>query len=335
MGRNLSGVGVYCRRLLWGLAESHPEDRLFFCYRSHRFVRGLRDRVPGNVRRRLLAPLVAPTGAGLFHALNQRVPPARFRHLVVTFHDLFVMTGEYSSPDFRARFAEQARIAASQADLFICVSAFTGRQLTSLLGVDKSRVRIVPHGVEMPALEYRTALRREPIVLHVGAIQKRKNIVRLVRAFEHLPPPWRLVLAGSPGYDAGEALRAVEESPARERIEIRGYVEDAALRHLYATASILAFPSLDEGFGIPVLEAMAWGIPVVTSNGSSLPEIAGEAALLVDPVRTDDIANALLRLSTDDDLRHRLIQCGLQQAECYTWKAAVERTRAVYLELVS
>ena len=129
---------------------------------------------------------------------------------------------------------------------------------------------------------------REPIVLHVGAIQKRKNIARLIDAFRSLPQEWRLILAGSAGYGSEEMLSA-----AGDRVQVTGYVTNEELAELYQRASIFAFPSLDEGFGMPVLEAMAHGIPVIASNSSALPEVCGEAAILVDPGQTDQIADGV------------------------------------------
>ena len=331
LGRNLSGVGVYCRRLIWGLAGAHPESRFRFCYRPHRFLRSLREPIPNNALRRLLAPLLPP-GGDVFHALNQRVPPARVRRLAVTFHDLFVMTGEYSTAEFRARFTEQAKEASARADLIITVSAFTASQVEQLLGVERTRLRVVPHGVDAPPVVPGVAKRRR-MVLCVGAIQKRKNMPRLVRAFERLPAEWRLVLAGAAGYGSEETMETIEASPARARIETPGYVDQAGLERLYGEASVFAFPSLDEGFGIPVLEAMAWGIPVLTSTRSSLPEVAGDAALLVDPLETDEIAAGLSRLAEDTALRETLAARGRERALGFTWQAACERTWAVYGEL--
>lgn len=243
------------------------------------------------------------------------------------------MTGDYSSAEFRVRFTEQAREAAARADLIIAVSAFTASQVESLLGVERPRIRVIPHGVDLPTPSGGQAISRQPLVLHVGAIQKRKNGARLVRAFENLPREWRLVFAGSHGFGAEETTQAIETSPARDRIEMRGYVDQAELERLYSEASLFAFPSLDEGFGIPVLEAMAWGVPVLTSTRSSLPEVAGDAALLVDPGRTDEIAAGLLRLAGDSALRETLVRRGLQRVRDFSWRAAVERTWAVYGEL--
>jgi len=250
---------------------------------------------------------------------------------VVTFHDLFVLTGEYSSHEFRTRFAAQARQAAAHSDLIVAVSEFTAGQVEALLGVERTRIRVVPHGVEIP-LEAPGA--REPMVLFVGALQKRKNIARLIRAFERLPRPWRLVLAGSAeGFGAAEELRAVEASPRRASIEVLGYVSNAELAALYGRAGIFAFPSLDEGFGMPVLEAMARGIPVLTSRRSAMPEVAGDAAILVNPEDEEELAAELVRLAADDSLRLALSAQGRARAAEFPWSRAIERTWAVYQEL--
>lgn len=326
---NLSGVGVYSRQILFGLARAHPDEKFLYCYRSHRFLRSFRESLPANATRRLLTG--TPPG-DLFHALNQRVD-VRARRTVATFHDLFVMTGEYSSPDFRSRFTEQARSAADRSDLIIAVSSFTAQQVEHLLHVDPSRTRIIPHGVvkQAPGL----LAKRENLVLFVGALQRRKNISRLIKAFEHLPPTWRLALAGSPdGYGAAEELHAVDESPRRSDIDVLGYVSAQDLESLYQRAAIFAFPSLDEGFGMPVLEAMAHGVPVITSTSSALPEVAGSAALLVDPLDINSIAEGLTLLANDETLRSDLTRRGLHRAAQFTWESAVERTWAVYHELI-
>jgi glycosyltransferase involved in cell wall biosynthesis len=323
LGRNLSGVGVYSREILFGLATAHPEQRFQFCYRPHRWFRSFQDSLPGNASRRLLYG--APS-AEVFHALNQRVD-SRARRTVSTFHDLFVMTGDYSTPEFRARFTAQARGAAERSDLIVAVSSFTASQVEDLLGVERSRIRVIHHGVRMAPHDGA----REHLVLSVGAIQKRKNIARLVKAFELLPEPWKLALAGAAdGFGAAEQLRAIEESPARSRIDVLGYVTAGQLDSLYRRASIFAFPSLDEGFGMPILEAMAHGVPVLTSNCSAMPEVAGDAAVLVDPV---NIGDALQKLAEDESLRADLARRGLDRARVSTWDRAVQQTWSVYDEL--
>ncbi len=339
IGDELSGVGVYSRELMGGLARAHPEARFFYCYRPHRFLRSWCERLPGNARRGLLADRPTPVYSGwrraaLFHGLNQRLPAARSQRTVVTFHDLFVLSGEYSTAEFRARFAAQAREAAARADFILTVSAFTKSQVIGFLGVEPAKVSVVHHGIRvLPPAVIRE--RRERVILHVGAIQKRKNIARLVEAFETLDRSWILVLAGSNGYGAEEILARIGSSSARNRIRVTGYIPTAELANWYARASIFAFPSLDEGFGMPVLEAMAAGIPVLTSNRSALPEVAGDAALLVNPDDKDDLTEALRQLANNEQLRSSLAAAGRARAEIFTWDSAVEKTWLAYRNLLA
>jgi len=330
VGADLSGVGVYSREMLDGLARAHPNDRFAFCYRPHRFFRAFGERLPANAGRFLLGETRAPRSADVFHGLNQRLPHARLRRSVTTFHDLFVLTGEYSAPEFRQRFAEQARDAASRSDRIIAVSQFTAHQVINVLGVDKARVRVVHHGVRMTGS---TTVTREKVILHVGAIQYRKNISRLVDAFERVDRDWQLVLAGSAGYGAAEIVAKIGAARSRQRIRMLGYVPAAELANWYARAMIFAFPSLDEGFGMPVLEAMAYGTPVIASNRSAVPEVAGDAACLVDPEDTEALAGALVALTQDPERRAELSHRGLVRAAKFTWGAAVEKTWQVYREL--
>jgi glycosyltransferase involved in cell wall biosynthesis len=331
VGADLSGVGVYSREMLDGLARAHPGDRFAFCYRPHRFWRSFGERLPANAGRFLLGETRAPRSADVFHGLNQRLPHARLRRAVTTFHDLFVLTGEYSTPEFRRRFAEQARDAAGRSDRIIAVSQFTARQAIDILGVEEARVRVVHHGVRAPVSA--AAVTRQKIILHVGAIQRRKNISRLVDAFERVDPGWQLVLAGSAGYGAQEIAARIGAARSRDRIRMPGYVPPAELANWYAQAAIFAFPSLDEGFGMPVLEAMAAGTPVIASNRSAIPEVAGDAAWLVDPEDTDELADALVALTQDPERRADLSRRGLARAAQFTWAEAVEKTWQVYREV--
>jgi glycosyltransferase involved in cell wall biosynthesis len=334
IGDSLSGVGLYSREILLGLAGAHPEARFDFCYRPHRYLRARGVSLPPNVRRRLLAEPLGPRGAALFHGLNQRLPRIPMRRAVATFHDLFVMTGEYSTPDFRARFTAQARDAASRADAVIAVSEFTRSQVIALLGVDPAKTHVVHHGIRNLAAPAGVPPGRDKVILNVGAIQKRKNVARLVEVFEALAPPWRLVLAGSHGFGAAEILARIERSPARDRILVTGYVSADDLAAWYARAAVFAFPSLDEGFGMPVLEAMAAGVPVIASNCSALPEVAGDAALLVDPDDSDALRQSLLQLTTDWDLCRELTRRGTARARMFTWEKAVRETWDVYRTLL-
>jgi glycosyltransferase involved in cell wall biosynthesis len=173
------------------------------------------------------------------------------------------------------------------------------------------------------------------VILSVGAIQTRKNTGRLVEAFERAPADWRLVLAGSNGYGAEQILDRIARSPARDRIQVTGYVSRTELAYWYARARVFAFPSLDEGFGMPVLEAMQAGIPVVTSNRSALPEVAGDAAILIDPEDTDALAGALRRLTSDSELAQHYIDLGQNRVKAFGWDKAVRETWEVYRSLLT
>ena len=344
LGPNLSGVGVYSRAILFGLAQAHPEAEYSFCYRPHRFRQSFSETLPQNCRRTILWARW-PRSADLFHGLNQRIDSPRYRRTVATFHDLFVMTGDYSTTEFRRRFTEQARTAAERSDLIITVSHFTAGQVHELLKVEPERIRVIPHGAtartpapdSLPSRDRKGAVLpvRQQLILFVGALQRRKNIVRLVEAFEATAPGWKLVLAGSLGFGAEEISARIERSPRKADIQTPGYVSDSVLDELFHRASVFAFPSLDEGFGMPVLDAMASGVPVLTSNASALREVSGDAALLVDPNDVAAIAAGLRRLTEDQTLRDELIRKGLERSQEFKWENAVEQTWKVYEELLS
>jgi glycosyltransferase involved in cell wall biosynthesis len=194
---------------------------------------------------------------------------------------------------------------------------------------------VVHHGTRKFEEPWGEPPHREKVILNVGAIQKRKNIGRLVEAFETLPSPWQLVLAGSNGYGAEEILARIEKSPARDRIRVTGYISPADLAVWYGRAAIFAFPSLDEGFGMPVLEAMEAGVPVITSNRSALPEVAGDAALLVDPTDREALGQSLLDLTLNVDLCRELARRGTARARMFTWENAVRDTWKVYRTISS
>ncbi len=341
-----TGVAVYSSQLIRALTRSEPDERFLLCYRANRLLRALRQPVPEpNCSRHLLedfACFLFRSRVAVFHGLNQRLPKCRFRRTVTTFHDLFVMTGDYSTPEFRERFTALAKDAAERSDRIIAVSDYTAGQVAALLRYPREEISVVRHGVEpVPAFpaEQLLAFRRElgleaPFILHVGALQARKNIERLVEAFEGMGPPYRLVLAGSLGYGAEKVLRRIERSPVEALIHRLDYVDRKTLALLYRTAAVLAFPSLDEGFGLPVLEAMSAGLPVVASNRGALPEVADGAALIIDPEDPSAIRNALVDTVEDSSVRQRLIEAGLSRCAGFSWVKAAHDTFRVYQSMV-
>jgi glycosyltransferase involved in cell wall biosynthesis len=150
-----------------------------------------------------------------------------------------------------------------------------------------------------------------------------------------MPPDWNLVLAGSNGYDAEEAFKELAASPCADRVRITGYLPETEIAALYSQASIFAFPSFDEGFGMPVLEAMMAGVPVITSNCSALPEVAGKAAILIDPKTDSELADAMQLLASNEKRREELAALGKIHAARFTWVKAVEATAGLYRHIVS
>jgi len=172
------------------------------------------------------------------------------------------------------------------------------------------------------------------MILSIGVLQTRKNTLNMLKALKALPSNYQLVLAGGNGYGSEAIHEFIRREALGARVKLLGYVEGARLAQLYQAASVFLFPSLEEGFGIPVLEAFANGIPVITSEASSMPEVGGEAALYVNPHDPAEIAFNVVQAAEDFPLRADLIEKGLARARQFTWRRTAEATLAVYDEVL-
>ena len=263
---------------------------------------------------------------------------------VVTIHDLGYRHFPEAHPRLSRLYLDwSTRWSSAVARRLIVPSEATARDLTALYGTPRERIVVIPHGHHprfrpLPPGEVAAGLARlgveQPYVLFVGTLQPRKNLARVLEAFERLAArglPHRLALVGQRGWLADPLFARIERpgSPASGRVHLTGYLADDDLALVYTGAAALAFPSLYEGFGLPALEAMACGTPVLASNTSSLPEVVGDAALTADPLDTGAIAAALERLLIDEPLRAQLRERGLARAARFTWRRAAERTLAV------
>jgi glycosyltransferase involved in cell wall biosynthesis len=261
--------------------------------------------------------------------------------VVVTVHDLsFIRFPELFRPANRLYLTVLTRLSARRARRLIAVSAHTASEITRLLGVPPGRVDVVYHGVDpafrpFPADEIAAFPQRrglpERFVLFVGTLEPRKNLVRLVEAFARVcDGSVGLVLAGGRGWLYDELLATVEALGLGDAVIFAGYVMNDELPLWYNAATVVAYPSVYEGFGLPVLEAQACGTPVLTSNVSSLPEAAGDAALMVDPYDVEALAAGLNQLLTDGPMRHQLRERGLAHARLFSWPHAAQETARVY-----
>ncbi len=364
-----TGVGQYTRQLLRLLPKLDPTSMYVAWYLNARGLWGGPRQVFTEIAAPNLRERFTPVPARWFRRLEQRYelprlewlvrfdvlfapnfvpPPTRTKRLVITVHDvafrLFPETAPHSTLRWLARLDRTLR----QAARIIVVSEQTKRDLLELYRVSEDRVVVVPNGVDAKAFQHITdgdveATRRQlgigggPYLLFLGGIEPRKNLPAVVRAFARLPRDVRpmLVIAGwrtewnPQGWN--ELQQALGDIPAgiRSRIQVAGYVPEERKAALLAGAEALVYPSRYEGFGLQVLEAMAAGTPVLTSDVSALPEVAGDAAVLVDPNDVDSIAGGMENLLRDDELRKDLRERGRARAERFSWEETARRTVAV------
>ena len=284
--------------------------------------------------------------ATLFHATEHLLLPLRDVPTVLTVHDLiFRHPPEQHKPLNRWYLNLTMPLYCRRATHIIAVSEQTRRDVVSAYGVPAGKISVIyeaadPRFRSQPPEIVAAARARhglpERYLLFVGTIEPRKNLARLLAAFERLQAENltdALVIVGKRGWLTGDFDAALERSPAKQAVLFPGFVPDADLPAVYAGAQVLAMPSLYEGFGLPVLEAMACATPVACSNSSSLPEIAGDAALLFDPTEVDGIRDALRRILRDADVRAQLRDAGLRRAGQFSWDRAAQETLALYQRL--
>ena len=366
-----TGVGYYTWNLLKHLPRVDPSARYLAWYlnarallggprRNLRELPGVRERwtpIPARWFDRLesyeLPRLEWFVRFDVLFAPNFVPPPSRTGRLVITVHDLAFRRFPETAPHATRRWLARIDHALERASRIIAVSEATRQDLIELYSVAPDRIVVVPHGVDhsvfrpVPPDDVVRATRRlgvtGPYLLYLGGIEPRKNLPRLIEAFARLPTNGRpdLVVAGSGvawNPEGTNLLRAAldrQTIDVRQRVLLPGYVADADRAALLSGAEALVYPSLYEGFGLPVLEAMACGTPVVASNRPALPEVAGDSALLVDPEDPHQLAQAIERVLSDQRLRRVLHQRGLERAARFSWDETARRTAAVLHEAAS
>ncbi|HXJ95262.1 MAG TPA: glycosyltransferase family 1 protein [Terriglobia bacterium] len=342
-----TGIAVYSRRLVESLLQLPTAHRFLVCYRLSRWKQRRAFLSPARHDkfgvRLFQEPLTfwLPWQTDLFHSLAQRAPAFRFRKEIVTVFDIFPITGtDYSTPDFQRKFSALLLDAVRRAARVITASQYTAGQLQQHCNVEPEKISVVPVGVDIPealvGAEERANERRRwvgpgsELVLVVGAIQNRKNTLGAVRAVAMLPERFHLLLAGNDGYGSEAVHDFIRRERLGGRIHTPGYVSPGQLESLYKAANVFLFPSFEEGFGIPVLEAMARGVPVIAAGTSSLPEVGGDAALYVNPHSVEEMAAKVRQIVEDGKLGAGLVQRGRARVQQFTWQSTADKTLAVY-----
>ena len=355
--RARTGVGEYMHEIIRAYTAAHNDD-------VAAFTSSWRDRPAADTAQRLGARVVdrrvpvsvlnllwhrlewppVETLAGpvdVVHAAHPLIIPSRRAARVVTVHDLFFLDSpEGTTAEIRRDYAALTARHARAADAVVTPSRYTKDQVVARLGVPPERVYACPFGA--PA--WRT-VGRQPNVpadgyfLFVGTLVPRKNVATLLDAYARLlttvPDAPRLLIAGAATRDSDPWIQRLHMPPLAGHVDHVGYVDEGQRERLYAGARALIMPSLDEGFGVPALEAMAAGVPVIASNRGALPEVIGSAGTLLEPTDVNGFAAAMARVSGDSAWATDQGAAGLRRAASFTWQSTAVRLREAYLDAVA
>ncbi|HBB87943.1 MAG TPA: hypothetical protein DC047_10040 [Blastocatellia bacterium] len=364
-----TGVGHYTFELARALAQAAPENTFELVYPSSYPLVTLDKNqagndLPGNLKleRVPVGPLarrwwsnglpryVRRNRIELFHGTNYDVPLWRRCPTVLTIHDLSLVLHPQTHQKRSVRRARRRLpLMARTADAIITPTESIRKEVCDHLGIDAEKVFAIPEAarssfrpMEFAATEdtrRRLAIGDE-FLLAVGTIEPRKNLRTLVAAFEQViverpQTSLQLVIAGGRGWLSGPLFDAIEKSPVRDRLILTDYLHDEELRALYASCRAFIYPSIYEGFGLPPLEAMACGAPVIASNIPALAETTGTAALLFDPVNAADLARNILALLRNENLRDKLSNDGRRRASEFSWNRSATETLSVYTDALN
>ena len=340
-----SGVGYYCEELLKALLAFDKEDH--FAVFSHQQLALNLPSCNGNLKfedsvqfpirafylHLMLPRILDAIGPDICHYTNFLAPVSEERPYVVTIHDMGVEVLRHAHPLTKREYTKRLipRIA-RRARLIITNSEFSKWEIVRHLGIPEDRIRVTPLAAS-GEFEPVGAQPVCPYFLYVGNLEPRKNLERLIEAFARMPAKeHQLVIAGNRWYHGGAPEQKARSLGLNGRVQFLGYVPREDLPALYSGATALVYPSLLEGFGLPIVEAMACGAPVITSNNSSMREVAGEAAVLVDPCDVREMTEAMTRLAEDQSLRQELSARGLKRAGEFSWRKTAELTVQAYRE---
>lgn len=355
------GIGTYVRNLLRHLGRmDRTTEYVVLCYEADQPLvaqsganfRAMLDSSPGySLREQVTIPLdLRRARVDLFHAPHYVLPALTPCRSVVTIHDcIHLRFPQYLPSRFAYSYARGSLwLATHRSTRIITVSEASKRDILTYFDVPESKIDVIPNAIderfwEMPDEDEIRRVREryqlhDPFVLYAGNIKPHKNVERLIEAFQMVRSSGhdvKLLVIGDEVSRHGTLRRAVHRHQLHQYVRFLGFVPDQTLAVLYRLATVFVFPSLYEGFGLPPLEAMASGTPVITSNVSSLPEVVGDAALLIDPYDPRAIAEAMRRLLGDEALRQSLRVRGLARARHFSWDRSIARVRQIYDEVLA
>lgn len=344
-----TGITNYTKNLLINLARLDKDNAYYICYRLSRLKKWkyLFKPPQDNFRLKFIQEpfnVFFQRRIDIFHDLDARLPAYNRVKKIVTVHDLNpLVSPDFASEDFLRMKIERYSTLAREADIIISVSESTKKEIIKYLNFPEDKIVVIKEGVgaeffpisteEIHGVKDKYNLRQD-YLLFVGDICVRKNMRKILEAFSFIAKKVtsyvELVLVGKLFYGHQEILDYLKKLDSGSRVRLVGYVPQKDLPALYSGAKMFVFPSLYEGFGLPILESMACGTPVITSNVSACPEVAGDAAILVDPTRVEQIAEAMLRLLKDNELCIDLKKRGLERVKSFTWEKAAKKTLDVY-----
>ena len=343
----LSGIGVYVGQLAQALA-ARSDIELSGVWNPGRFLkRNWIIHHSKGIECFPWIPWISERRFDLYHGPDFRLPALRRIKRVLTLHDLAFYQPGMTSPEFaeRSRLKVEHALLKGRPDCVIAVSEFTKKEILDRFPQYAGRVFTVPHGADhllAPDPEVPSRVEGTPYFLFVGNLEARKNVTGLLTAFdlfcERSPSnrDARLILVGSPGYGFDSIAEKLSTMKSRDRVELKGYLSKGELIRLYRGSRAFLYPSLHEGFGFPVLEAMSLGVPVLTSDCTATAEVAGDgAAVLVNPASLDELSEGIHRLWNDESLREKAINSGKSRAASFRWAEAARRTALVYRAAVA
>ncbi|MFO7301268.1 MAG: glycosyltransferase family 1 protein [Acidobacteriota bacterium] len=354
------GIGTYVRNLVFWLSKLDVDDEYVLLCRNDdveplralgpRFVPVAESARNYSVREQFSIPFaLARRHVDLFHAPHYVVSPLTRCPFVVTIHDcIHLRFPQYLPNRLAYSYAHtMMRVSARRARRVMTVSEASRQDIVELLGVPASKVEVIANALDerlaAPPTEAEIARIRDryqltsPFLLYTGNIKPHKNIDRLIEAYAILRrrghTDVKLLIIGDEISKYPNLRRLVHRHQLHPHVRFFGFVSDEMLAVLYRLATAFVFPSLYEGFGLPPLEAMAAGVPVITSNVSSLPEVVGEAAVLIDPLDPEAIADAMERVIGDPALRAELVRRGYERVKAFSWERSVARISRLYHEV--